>query len=89
MLLKRRPTMSQRISKQAQGELVGALRERYRASKKGQKTKILDEFVILAGFHRKHAIRLLRGEGGWPCPRQGYGRRIYDEAVRVALVVLW
>ena len=45
--------MAKRISKQAQGELVGALRERYRCSTKRQKTKILDEFVILTGFHRK------------------------------------
>jgi hypothetical protein len=89
MLLKGRATMSQRISRQAQGELVGALRERYEASTKRQKTKILDQFVVLAGFHRKHVIRVLRGEGSCPCPRQGYGRRIYGEAIREALVVLW
>jgi hypothetical protein len=81
--------MSERISKQAQGEIVGALRECYRTSTKREKTKVLDEFVILTGFHRKYAIRLLRGEVGRVCPRQGYGRRIYNEAIREALIVLW
>lgn len=81
--------MAKAISKQVQRELVGALRERYRDSTKRQKTKILDEFVDLAGFHRKYAIRLLRGEAGFPCPRRGYGRRIYNEAIREALIILW
>lgn len=81
--------MSKRISKQAQSELVGALRERYRASTKRQKTKILDEFVVLAGSHRKHAIRLLQHEASCRCLRKGYGRRIYNEAIKEALIILW
>jgi len=43
--------------------------------------------VALTGFHRKHAMRLLRGAmsraKGGPQP----GRRIYGEAVRAALVL--
>src|SRR6202035_371144 len=54
-----------------------------------EKAKILDEFVALTGFHRKHAMRLLRGSDepakGGPQP----GRRIYGEAVRAALVLAW
>ena len=50
---------------------------------------ILDEFVAVTGFHRKHAMRLLRG--GRPGQRSGPrpGRRVYDEAVREALIVVW
>ena len=36
-------------------EIVRALAERYRASSRGDKTRILDEFVRVTGYHRKHA----------------------------------
>ena len=81
--------MANRISKHAREELIGALRERYRESSRIQRTKILDESSELTGFHRKHAIRLLRRQAGCSRPRRGYGRRVYDEAVREALVVVW
>jgi len=41
-------------------ELVEALRVRYREAAARDKVKILDEFGALTGYHRKHAIRLLR-----------------------------
>lgn len=47
------------ISKQARMELIEALRQRYGEVAKKEKTRILDEFVAVARFHRKHAIRLL------------------------------
>jgi hypothetical protein len=60
-------------------ELMVAVRERYANSERGEKTRILDEFVAVTGFHRKHAMRLLRGEQtarGTPRPaRQAVGRR--------------
>jgi hypothetical protein len=42
-------------------QYLGKLRERYRKSTKKQRSKILDEFVQTTGYHRKHAIALLRG----------------------------
>ena len=69
-------------------ELVVAVRGRYANSGRGEKTRILDEFVAVTGFHRKHAMRVLRGEQttrGAPRP----ARRLYDEAVRDALIVIW
>ena len=68
-------------------ELVEALRERYRAAAAGEKVKILDEFVALTGYHRKHAIRVLREEV--PSKETRARNRLYDEAVRQALTVLW
>ena len=50
---------------------------------------MLDEFVAMTGCHRKHTVRLLRqGEDSSPraVPK---GRRVYDEAVREALTVVW
>ena len=49
--------MGRGISGETQIELLRLLRERYKGSSKSDKTKILDEFVAVSGFHRKHAIR--------------------------------
>jgi hypothetical protein len=53
-----------------------------------EKKTILDEFIKVTGFHRKHAIRVLRRttrESTSSAPRS----RLYDEAVRSALTILW
>jgi hypothetical protein len=70
-------------------ELVEAIAARYARSDRAEKARILDEFVAVTGFHRKHAMRLLRG--GPPAGRSGPrpGRRVYDDAVREALLVIW
>lgn len=69
-------------------ELTAAVGERYRGSGRAEKARILDEFVVVTGFHRKHAMRLLRGDIGQSSVRRTR-RRIYEEAERNALVVLW
>ena len=43
-------------------ELTEAVGERYRRSDRNEKREILDEFVQVTGYHRKHAIRVLRRE---------------------------
>ena len=68
-------------------ELIEALRARYSGAPPMEKTKILDEFVALTGYHRKHAIRVLREEANTKETRAR--NRLYDEAVRQALTVLW
>ena len=40
-------------------ELVQAIAERYRAATRKERRQILNEFVTLTGYHRKHAIRAL------------------------------
>ena len=75
---------------QARFELLEALRERYRASNCRAKGRILDEFVPVAKCHRKHAVRLLGRLGEELAAIATVpGRRVYDGAVREALVVLW
>src|SRR5207302_11031654 len=69
-------------------ELIEALRGRYRSEAFGDRVKILDEFVAVTGYHRKHAIRLLGDQH--PTEKAACTRnRLYDEAVRQALTVLW
>ena len=47
------------ISKMAKQELPATVRDRYRASSKREKGRILDEFIATTGHQRKHGIRLL------------------------------
>jgi hypothetical protein len=70
-------------------ELVASIVERYGRSNRAERGRILSEFVAVTGFHRKHAARLLgsglRGRRIGPRP----ARRVYDDAVREALIMLW
>lgn len=77
------------MSQQSKRELVEAIRERYLKASKPEKTKIIDEFVATTGYHRKHAIRLLkRGTSN----RQGKprGRKAtYQGEVVTVLEQIW
>jgi hypothetical protein len=78
-----------RISMTTRDELVAAIAARYAQGDRIERGRILDEFAAVTGFHRKHAMRLLRA--GQPNRRSGPrpGRRVYDDAVREALIVVW
>ncbi|MEA3149589.1 MAG: hypothetical protein QOD56_528 [Gammaproteobacteria bacterium] len=77
------------ISMATRNELVPALAGRYAASNRKERGRILDEFTAVSGLHRKHAMRLLRA--GLPSRRSGPrpARRLYNDAVREALIVTW
>ena len=71
-------------------ELVQVVAQRYRGGARLEKKLILDEFVNVTGFHRKHAIRVLQESRGQEAGHQrGPRLRVYDEAVGQALVILW
>jgi hypothetical protein len=70
-------------------ELVAAIRERYRRSNRAGRTTILDEFVAVTGYHRKHAVRLLTAVGERRLPPAGAVARRYGAEVREALILLW
>jgi hypothetical protein len=69
-------------------ELIEAIACRYHAAARIEKKQILDEFIKVTGFHRKHAIRALRRHTG-NCTEPAARSRIYDEAVSSALTILW
>ena len=71
-------------------ELLATTRDRYRCSSKKDKSRILDEFIAVTGHHRKHGIRLLgKLDDREDTTRLVKGRRIYDEVVREAVIVIW
>src|SRR5262245_18469814 len=70
-------------------ELIEAVAARYRAAGRNQKKEILDEFVKVTGFHRKHAIRALKKSAKFETAEPRQRARIYDEAVGEALTIVW
>src|SRR5690348_6930990 len=55
--------MMRRISMVARDELVAAVADRYARGDRDERGRILDEFAAVTGYHRKHAMRLLRAAG--------------------------
>src|SRR4051794_41365801 len=78
-----------RVSMATRDELVAAVIERYSKGRRAEKGRILDEFVAVTGSHRKHAMRVLRGGQATRRSAPRPERRLYDEAVREALIVIW
>ena len=70
-------------------ELVAAVTDRYVRSDRLERSRILDEFVAVTGHHRKHAMRLLQGGRRQDDQREQRRSRVYDVAMREALIVLW
>ena len=69
-------------------EYAAALTPRYRAGRRGEKGRILDEFCRTTGMHRKAAIRLLSGVKPLKAGRMPR-RRKYGPEVVEALRLLW
>ena len=70
-------------------ELVVAVADRYARSDRLERSRILDECVAVTGHHRKHAMRLLRGGDRQTDQAEQRRSRVYDAAMREALIVLW
>jgi hypothetical protein len=78
------------MSLKSKRELVEVVRPRYWKASKVEKQKILDEFTSATGYHRKHAIRVLKNQ------RQTYPKRkrtgykiVYDGEVVQVLEQIW
>ena len=70
-------------------ELIEAMGKRYREATRERRRTILDEFVEVTGYHRKHALRLFGTTLKAEKQARRTGKRIYDEAMQQALIVLW
>jgi hypothetical protein len=69
-------------------ELIEAVGQRYRAGNRHEKHEIIEEFIKLTGYHRKHAIRVLCREAR-PAKAKPGPHRCYDDGVHAALITLW
>ena len=69
-------------------ELISVVGERYRSASRQEKMTILNEFVGLTKYHRKHAIRVLSKNATGSHVKR-CRNRIYDEALVAVLIVLW
>ena len=81
--------MRRQLSLMTRRELIEAVGQRYRGASHQDKPVILDEFVNVTGYHRKHAIRLLQKAQRSKSDERRQPIRIYNEAVREALILLW
>lgn len=81
--------MRQKMSLESRRELLDRVMPRYRTACSEEKERILDEFVSGTGYHRKYAVTLLNHENSGHEPRPKRFPRIYDEAVRLALITVW
>ncbi len=70
-------------------ELLRTVSQRYRNSSRAEKSLILEEFAVTTGYHRKHAMRLLRTGPSDTRSALRPSRRIYGAAVCEALIVVW
>ena len=81
--------MAKTVSAETRHDLLQAIRERYDVGTKDERVRILDEFVAVTGYHRKHVIRLFTAKVGPRDERRRARLPVYDDAVREAVVVLW
>jgi hypothetical protein len=70
-------------------EYAQAIRPRYRKASKEEKSRMLDEFIQVTGFHRKAAIRLLRRLGQPKANERRGRRRGYGSGAAEVLRVVW
>lgn len=78
-----------KFSMATRDDLIAATGERYRGGSRIARGRILDEFTAITGVHRKHAARLLRSARGVDRTKSRPERRVYNDAMDNALVVLW
>ena len=80
------------MSLKSKRELLEVIRPRYLKANKAEKQKILDEFTSATGYHRKHAIRILRNRVQVQKRHEGKNKTyktIYRGEVVQALEQIW
>lgn len=72
----------------ARREVLASVAERYGSAGRVEKGRILDELCATTGWHRKHAVRVLRATSK-PVTKPKPRKRRYGAAIEDALVALW
>jgi hypothetical protein len=77
------------VTRKSIKEYAEAIKYRYLKARKGEKTKILDEFTKTTGLHRKAVIRLLN-RSNQPSAGKRRGRpKKYGRTLAEALKIVW
>ena len=80
------------MSPQSKREYQEAVHLRYKHATRREKTAILDEFCATSGYHRKHAIRVLKGFKRFTKPKtkkRGKPSVYQNEAIIAPLKEIW
>ena len=77
------------MSQNSKKELLEAIQPRYRKATRSEKQQILEEFVAITGYHRKHAVRILNQSVHKKYPKKPGPLRIYQGEVVVVLERIW
>ena len=80
------------MSLKSKRELLAALQPRYLKANRAEKQKMLDEFTCTTGYHRKHAIRVLKNQRQVQKHLKGKTKTyktIYTGEVAQALEQIW
>lgn len=72
-------------------QLLRALKKTYQGASKTARTRILEEFILISGYHRKSVTRLLNGAvtSGSQQRHSAPARSVYGSALQQPPVVLW
>lgn len=81
--------MKKQMNVKSRRELLGLLSERYGSGSQATKCQVLDEFVAVTGYHRNHAIRVLKLRPGEDAHVVKARPRRYGDAVVETLLILW
>ena len=74
----------------AKRAILATMRDRHRSSPKNDNSRVLEEFIAVTRYHRQLGIRLLGQSGDTDdMVPEVNGQRIYDEAVRAAVILVW
>src|ERR1700739_364710 len=81
--------MRLKMSMNSRAELIDSLRESYHASDHKQKVLILNHLVEATGYNRKYVTSLLASSCTPNLPAKRNRERVYDDAFKEKLEVLW
>src|SRR5688572_25096898 len=83
-------TQTLNMSLSAKREYLARIHGRYQRGGRKHKSRILDEFCLNCGYHRKAALRLLRRPLGSGKPKRSGPKIIYEPAVMLpVLKAVW
>ncbi len=80
---------AERMTVNERRKCLKRMQGRYLSGTREERSRLLDELVVLTGLHRKSVVRLLQGPSLERQPRRRQRSRAYGAAVDDALRVIW